>query len=345
MYKLVKDAEQEAVDDGGLPEHTLTVIGGAAFMLYAYTLNGNDMDKMNRSLVGFESTSDIDIALWYHKELDRKRFLASNKKIKDKIVHVFNEKKQVIQGWIDRFIPYHEPMERFDLEITIEPIQERFAHKTTTVHVAFKINGDNYKILDIALKNALYSQMRKKNFSPITNGMRVQNDPVYMNKTDTLTTLLRIDSSNNMSVSVRVPTIFAFVEQQLFVYGNKFLSGKSKKDKEEVYLKRIRYFLPFASPEVKQLILLRALELSTAKHRQNHPVVQALTVQPQMYPHQMYQQQMYQQQMYPYQMYPYQMYPQQMPQRPNSQTLTKKRGGRTIKHKKNKRNTKKRATR
>jgi len=230
------------------------------------------MEEMEQSFIDakIEKTSDIDISFWYHQEIPREAFLDYNRKFKNRIEEVFqsNETKQHIRRLFDRFIPNHEEIDTFDIEVTIEPVPDRFAHKTTIVNVAFIINGKKMKIMDIAIKNALYSQAVKKNFSPITNGMRVQNDPVYSNKSPELTGLLRINTTNVMSVSVRLPTFEAFIEQQLFVYGNKLLRGTTR----NTYIKRIMYLLPYVSQNMRQLIQQRVMDLSRASAPQMTPV-------------------------------------------------------------------------
>jgi len=133
MYQFVKNAEMDIVQDGGLPDHTLTVIGGAAFTLYAYVLHNHNMEEMEQSLANanIEKTADIDLSLWYHQELSRADFLEYNRKFKNRIEQIFtsDETKQQIKRLFDRFIPNHEKIATFDVEVTIEKIPERFHNK------------------------------------------------------------------------------------------------------------------------------------------------------------------------------------------------------------------------
>ena len=210
---IIKFCERETERESPLPPHTITVIGGAAFILHAYLLNGRNTQRMQESIRDVPQTSDIDIAMWYHSELDKDTFKASNERIERRIRAQFSD--------INRIMPLRAIMENLSpssidtFEIDV-PESRTYGKMTTTIHVDFIINGQRMTVIDMAIKNAIYSQ-------PIRNERNRSTIPVVQNITYTdkqNTTLLRVkDRDNSLGTPeeyVRVPTLERLIQQQRF---------------------------------------------------------------------------------------------------------------------------------
>ena len=79
IYLIVKLSANESL----IPPPT--IIGGAAFMLHAYVLNGRNKARMQEAIRAVPQTSDIDIAIWYTNVKDKDTFLSKNNMMVDKI--------------------------------------------------------------------------------------------------------------------------------------------------------------------------------------------------------------------------------------------------------------------
>jgi hypothetical protein len=198
-----------------------TVIGGAAFMLHAYVLNGRNKARMQEAIRAVPQTSDIDIAIWYTNVKDKDTFLSKNNTMVDKIRENLTKKNgqftNILLEKLKQLLPDPSIIDTFDIQvIKEEPKDKRFEHMTTKININFIINGKSIPVVDIAIKNAIYSQR-------IMNGRNRSEIPVSENISHTSaqnTVLLKIINGNNSrglpDQYVRVPTLERLIEQQQF---------------------------------------------------------------------------------------------------------------------------------
>jgi hypothetical protein len=191
--------------------HVPTVIGGAAFILYAYVQNGNNGERMEldmrQKLGKVLQTSDIDIAIWYKNMTDKTEFKKRNALMENEIRRTFTDAK-----YIESIKEILSNTTTIDTITVTVPESVTFSSLTTKIPVYFMINGKEIKV-DIAIKNAIYSQR-------VNNGKNVTTIPIEQNVTytnDTNTLYLRILPN---AQPVRVPTVEQFIKQQIFAFNN-----------------------------------------------------------------------------------------------------------------------------
>lgn len=215
IYLIIKLSANESL----IPPPT--IIGGAAFMLHAYVLNGRNKARMQEAIRAVPQTSDIDIAIWYTKVKDKDTFLSKNNTMVDKIRENLTKKEgqftNILLEQLRRLLPNPSIIDTFAIQVTKEePRDKRFEHMTTKININFIINGMSIPVVDIAIKNAIYSQY-------VRNGRNRSEIPVSENISHTSaqnTVLLKIIDRNNSrgtpDVYVRVPTLERLIEQQQF---------------------------------------------------------------------------------------------------------------------------------
>ena len=215
IYLIIKFSGKESL----IPAPT--IIGGAAFMLHAYVLNGRNKAHMQEAIRAVPQTSDIDIAIWYTKVKDKDTFLSKNNTMVNKIRENLTKKEgqftNILLEQLRRLLPDPSIIDTFDIQVTKEePRDKRFEHMTTKININFIINGKSIPVVDIAIKNAIYSQY-------VRNGRNRSEIPVSENISHTSaqnTVLLKIIDGNNSRGSpdqyVRVPTLERLLEQQQF---------------------------------------------------------------------------------------------------------------------------------
>jgi hypothetical protein len=215
IYLIIKLSANESL----IPPPT--VIGGAAFMLHAYVLNGRNKVRMQEAIRAVPQTSDIDIAIWYTNVKDKDTFLSKNNMMVDKIRENLTKKEgqftNILLEQLRRLLPDPSIIDTFAIQVTKEePRDKRFEHMTTKININFIINGKSIPVVDIAIKNAIYSQY-------VRNGRNRSEIPVTENISHTSaqnTVLLKIiDKNNSRGTSeqrVRVPTLERLIEQQQF---------------------------------------------------------------------------------------------------------------------------------
>ena len=184
-----------------LLDHSTTVIGGAAFILHAYEQNGQDMSRMHE----VPQTSDIDIAMWYNNIIDNHDFIDRNTVMEDAIRDTFQSSSNQIRTIIKMFDPF--TIQTFEIEV---PRSSTYQNMTTNIKVNFIINGQRFTVVDVAMKNKIFSQ-------PLRNGRNPRNIKVEENATYTTnnnTMCLRIHALPDECV--RVPTLERLIEQQQF---------------------------------------------------------------------------------------------------------------------------------
>jgi hypothetical protein len=150
-------------------------------------------------------TSDIDIAMWYNNIIDIQDFIYRNTVMERAIRDTFQSSSDHIQTNIKRFDP--SVIRTFEIEV---PKSSTYQDMTTNIKVNFIINGQRFTVVDVAMKNKIYSQ-------PLRNGRNPRNIKVEENATYTTnnnTTCLRIHALPDECV--RVPTLERLIEQQQF---------------------------------------------------------------------------------------------------------------------------------
>jgi hypothetical protein len=184
-----------------LRDHSTTVIGGAAFILYVYALNKKNIRNVPK-------TSDIDIAIWYNEMIEDTVFRERNVHMEDAIRTIFQQRTSSILAKIKSLVSKKVAIESFTIDV---PESLTYYNMTTNINVIFNINGTPIKVVDIAVKNAIYSQDIPKN--------RTRSSiPLYYNVTHTgyqNTTLLSL-----FGKSVRVPALLRLYQQQWLGYIN-----------------------------------------------------------------------------------------------------------------------------
>ncbi len=215
IYYIIKLSANESL----IPPPT--VIGGAAFMLHAYVLNGRNKRRMQEAIREVPQTSDIDIAIWYTKVKDKDTFLSKNNKMVDKIRENLTKHEgrftNLLLQQLQNLLRNPSIIDTFAIEVMKKESRDtRFEHMTTTININFIINGKSIPVVDIAIKNAIYSQdvMNERNRPMIP----VEQNVSHTNEHNTV--LLKIIDRNNSSGTpdayVRVPTLERLIEQQQF---------------------------------------------------------------------------------------------------------------------------------
>ena len=229
--------------------HLPTVIGGAAFMLYAYAQNGNNRERMESDMMEklgkVLQTSDIDIAIWYKNIMDENEFKQKNALMERAIRTTFTN-----ASYIQSIKEILSDITIVDTITVSIPESKTYSSLTTNIPIHFIINGKVIKI-DIAIKNAIYSQ-RVNNGRNITK-IPIEQNETYMNDSNTL--FLRILPNAH---PVRVPTVEKFIRQQILAYNNEIKSlGEYRKNSPKYteiktkltnYKERLSYLSKYVVP-------------------------------------------------------------------------------------------------
>jgi hypothetical protein len=269
IYLIIKLSANESL----LPPPT--VIGGAAFMLHAYVLNGRNKARMQEAIREVPQTSDIDIAIWYTKIKDKDTFLSKNNTMVNKIRENLTKKEgrftNILLEQLRRLLPDPSIIDTFAIQVTKEESRDkRFEHMTTKININFIINGTNIPVVDIAIKNAIYSQY-------VRNERNRLGKPVSENISHTSaqnTVLLKIiDRNNSHDISeqrVRVPTLERLIEQQQFA-----LQVDRDRSKLPKYQARLHYLRQHS--ELGSAAALNAVRARFARAEQStHEMIAAL---------------------------------------------------------------------
>jgi hypothetical protein len=240
MYNIVKYSIEYGTEHGienvKIPFNTVTVIGGAAFMLYAYEINQRNINTMYDSLLEHHVplTTDIDIAVWY-----------------DNIIYDFGETNQKLEVFLRELLKNEQLIKSLQERITLHfgEIQSCRAYvlparthrnMTTTIKIHIVINDRDFHVADIAIKNPIYSQPLLNERQRFTKS--VLENATYTNKDNTM--LLRINERD----VVRVPTHKKFIEQQELAHDQVTLRTPKNLMK---YISRINYLLKHTHPYAK----------------------------------------------------------------------------------------------
>lgn len=246
IYLIIKLSANESL----IPPPT--VIGGAAFMLHAYVLNGRNKKRMQEAIRGVPLTNDIDIAIWYKNVKDKDTFMSKNNKMADKIRENLTKNEGLFTNLLlqklQQMISDPSMIDTFAIRVIRgESRNKRFEHMTTKIAIHFVINGKSIPVVDIAIKNAIYSQYvtNERNRSML----RVEQNISYTSEQNT--TLLKvIDRNNSRGISdmyVRVPTLERLIEQQEFAI--RVLNGRADTTKYQARIDYLRQHSELGSAE------------------------------------------------------------------------------------------------
>jgi hypothetical protein len=241
-YRIVTDEEQERSEKGYLPPHTTTLIGGAAFILHVYQQNGQDMRQMQ----GVPQTSDIDIAIWYNNVIENAaEFTAKNRLMESNIRMLFGEQSviETFRREMLKFIP--SAMKTFTIEV---PPSKTHSNLTTTIHINFIINGQRFEVVDVAMKNAIYSQRVR----PGTNRRTFQLNQNITHTNHANTTILTL-----FNKKVRVPTLERLIQQQQFAIDMKREDDPAQLSKYQARINYLRQHSELGSPAALDTVRTR----------------------------------------------------------------------------------------
>ena len=230
MYNIVKYGIEMINTDHNT---TTTVIGGSAFMLYAYAIHKRNMNNMVQSLLQehVPLTKDIDIAVWYDDIIDD--FEKTNQRVEVFLRELFRN-EQTIQPLKKRAAMMFGEINTF--RVYVLPTRT-YRNMTTMITIHLVINDEDFTIADIAIKNPIYSQQLLND--KIRKMKNVSENETYTNKDNTM--LLRVNKTD----VVRVPTLSRFIDQQGLVFDN--FSHRSPEERMK-YIYRINYLLKYTRP-------------------------------------------------------------------------------------------------
>ena len=233
MYAMVNEAERTT---SAFPPHSTTVIGGAAFILHAlhHHLRVHLLPK----------TNDIDIAWWYDTPLPPATFQAHNQRL-------IGQLRKTITLYTPSILEMvHIVSPRAD--VTIDITHSSYRNLTTTVVIAFHIDGRRVPIVDLAIKNGVYSQSRKPNGTRKNGRERLTNDPTYTSAANTMEIMVGDPSIGDPAIHlpVRVPRLLPYMIHQVFAYLE--VQDPTKKGR---IMERLRILIPFLRAEERRMVL------------------------------------------------------------------------------------------
>lgn len=224
-----------------LPDHMTTVLGGAAFIMHAYMLNESNIERMHDSIRAIPRTSDIDIVVWYKNKLDKLYFLSRNATMIQMIKLMLDPSVQnytaELLTRIKQLLPNIKPsiIDKIKIEVVNKDIRKEYEHMTTNISINFIINDKPFKVADVAIKNAIYSQHTEenRNLLPVTQNTTHTDEqntfPMFVND---------ISSDVGKNKFVRIPTLERLIQQQQF--GINAMRGRANISK---YRARIEYLM------------------------------------------------------------------------------------------------------
>lgn len=230
-----------------LPDHMTTVIGGASFIMHAYMLNKSNIESTHRSISRELQTSDIDIVMWYKNMINREDFLSKNARMVPNIELILNPSgknyTEELLTRIKQLLPHIEPsiIDKIKCNVIEKVVGEKYKHMTTNININLTIEGTNesYKVVDVAIKNAIYSQYTEKNRSSLP----VTQNTTHTDEQNTFPMFVNDVSSNVEKIKfVRIPTLERLIQQQQF--GIKEMTGRANTSK---YQSRIGYLMQHSS--------------------------------------------------------------------------------------------------
>jgi hypothetical protein len=240
-----------------LPDHMTTVIGGAAFIMHAYMLNANNIERMRRSIRTVPQTSDIDIVIWHKNKIKEKEdFLSKNAMMVPNIELMLDPSgknyTEELLTRIKQLLPNIEPsiIDKIKFNVIEKVVGEKYKHMTTNININLTIEGTNesYKVVDVAIKNAIFSQYTEKN----RNSVDVTENTTHTDEQNTFPMFVNDVSSNVEKIKfVRIPTLERLIQQQQF--GIKEMSWRANTSKHRAridYLMRHSSHSPLAAPPV-----------------------------------------------------------------------------------------------
>jgi hypothetical protein len=225
IYHIIAFSEIESK----IPECTITVLGGAAFIMHAYMMNDRNIQVMQESIHTVPQTSDIDIAIWYKDFIDKDTFSSGNKRMVHMIGDMLNRNKKMFSKLLVKrlieLLPEPSVIRTLKIDVAEEKVHKNYEHMTSKISINFIINGKSFKVVDIAIKNAIYSQ----GVRPGTNrrSISVYQNVTHMDERNTIRLKVK-DGDLQQGIEpeyVRVPTIGRLIQQQKYAIDMKSAEG------------------------------------------------------------------------------------------------------------------------
>lgn len=241
-------------------ENDIMILGGAALNVYDYLLKDF---KHRRGIAAMEEyikrkTSDIDIAWWPKltsnisdptKQINDEIVVSSSTAINELVNEFKRElevefgKKEILDTIKEQIKLYANNVSDNELQFYIKHlhIYQAGVHK---LEVVFNIKDYAINLVDISIHDGGASQRYDSEGNEITDLLPMFMDPVYCtSKQSELNSIITFPIKvKNTDVTVRVPSIYSFIKQQMFAFDNltRLINEKSK-EKANINLKRVEY--------------------------------------------------------------------------------------------------------
>jgi len=266
------------------PEN-ITLVGGAISNLPPYRTKQRGIKSLTDLI--HRETQDLDIKWWAHRFIkDHALFQRFGKAFSESLSREFNsqECKSIYMEQLNR--GKHDKVKEEQVSIRVEQNGRRLTNFSIEVifvfddimyhgkhHAAFEI-----PLIDIGIHNAINSQEFTYDHRPITNEMNlldVSIDTMYCGPTNT--EIVQVDT-----YSIRIPTMIAFVRQQLFafdvlqhnIFGDVLTEDKSRKLELKSYICLLRaiyvslyVIMPTEQNEMMQALIDEKMDKHDARLR------------------------------------------------------------------------------
>jgi hypothetical protein len=246
-------------------ENDIMIVGGAALNIYDYLLKEY---KHRRGIAAMEDyikkkTSDIDIVWWpkyvaavnnSKTSVDNEIVVSTSPAIKSLVTNFKNtlttelENAENKRKLLAQIIPFLENKvantDRLNFNVRYNEYDRLLNIIIAGVHkveVDFIVDDQILKIIDISIHDSGASQEFDLNGNKINTLLPMNNDPVYCTPDTTQINSIKtfpLAFNNGSSITVRVPSIYSLVEQQMFAFDN--LIRKSL-PKGFINYKRVQY--------------------------------------------------------------------------------------------------------
>jgi hypothetical protein len=241
-------------------ENDIMILGGAALNVYDYLLKDF---KHRRGIAAMEEyikkkTSDIDIAWWPKltanisnptKQINDEIVVSSSTAINELVNEFKRElelefgKKEILDTIKEQIKLYTNNVSDNELKFYIKHlhIYQAGVHK---LEVIFSIKNYSINLVDISIHDGGASQRYDSEGNEITDLLPMFMDPVYCtSKQSELNSIISFPVKvKNTDVTIRIPSIYSFIKQQLFAFDNLTrLKNEKSKEKATINLKRVEY--------------------------------------------------------------------------------------------------------
>lgn len=242
-------------------ENDIMILGGAALNIYDYLLRDY---KDKRGIAAMEQyikkkTSDIDITWWPRLvskisspsvHIEDEIVVSSSyaieilvREFKSELEKQFTNKDNIelVKSYIKQHITNISNDDKVNVRIEWIPIYPAGVHK---LEISFIVKGIDINLVDISIHDSGASQRFDLDGKEIIALYPMTKDPVYCSPFNidkpTINSIhaFPIQINNNTSIIVKIPSIYSFVEQQMFAFDNLIRLGELK---GFINLKRVEY--------------------------------------------------------------------------------------------------------